>query len=336
MGPLPARARPALPDADRFELGYWLSSEEHAPCALVAHACAAEQAGYRTAMISDHFAPWVPAQGESPFVWSVLGAIAATTRELRVGTGVSTALHRTHPASIAQAAATTASLMPGRFFLGLGTGERINEHMIGRRWPAAKERRAALRDAVGMIRDLLDGKTVTRESSQFRLERATIHSRPDTPPPIAVAAGGTRTARLAGELADALIGVAPASVLVDAFALAGGGERPRLGPLHLCWAPTVETARLTAAHWWPHAVVPGRVLSELALPADIDAIARAGDTDAVARAVVCGPDPEPVVASVRRFVAAGYTAVYLHQVGPDQDGFLEFSAKELLPRFEAP
>jgi G6PDH family F420-dependent oxidoreductase len=317
-------------------IGYWLSSEEHAPGALVGHARAAEDAGYRTAMISDHAAPWVPAQGESPFVWSVLGAIAATTHELCVGTGVSTALHRLHPVSVAQAAATVAGLMPGRFFLGLGAGERLNEHMTGRRWPAAKERRAALRDAVRAIRDLLDGKTVTRESAHFRLEQATIHSRPDTPPPIAVAASGKRTARLAGEDADAMIGVAPASELVDAFEHAGGADRPRLGQVHVCWAPTPDAARATAAHWWPHAAVPGRLLSELALPSDIAAVARLCDADAVTREVVCGPDPEPIVATIRRFVAAGYTAVYLHQVGPDQDGFLEFSTKELLPRFEMP
>ena len=224
------RALTALPDPGGFELGYWLSSEEHTPGALVAHASAAEDAGFTTAMISDHYAPWVPAEGESPFVWSVLGAIAHATAELRVGTGVSAALHRMHPVVLAQAAATAAALMPGRFFLGLGTGERLNEHMTGQRWPAAKERRKALRDALGVIRDLLDGKTVTRECDHFRVERATIHSRPDTPPPIAVAASGKQTARIAGECADAMIGVTPAADLVDAFEHSGGRGQRAPGP----------------------------------------------------------------------------------------------------------
>lgn len=328
-------AHPALPAADRFALGYWLSSEEHPPCALVSHAVAAERAGFRTAMISDHGAPWVPAQGESPFVWSVLGAIAATTRSLCVGTGVSVALHRTHPVTIAQAAATVAALMPGRFFLGLGTGERLNEQMAGGRWPAPRERRRALRAAVGVIRDLLAGRTVTHDGAHFRVERATVHSRPDTPPPIAVAAGGRATARIAGECADALIGVSPATDVVDAFELAGGRDRARLAQVRVCWAPTVEAARATAAHWWPHAAVAERVLSELALPSDVAAVAASTDVDAVAARIVCGPDPEPIVTAVRRFVAAGYTAVYLHQVGPDQRGFLDFAVEELLPRFEA-
>ena len=329
------RARPALPDADRVELGYWLSSEEHTPRTLVRNAVAAEDAGFRHAMVSDHHAPWTPAQGESGFVWSVLGAIAVSTDELRVGTGVSAALHRMHPVVLAQAAATVATLMPGRFFLGLGSGERLNEHMTGRHWPAGKERRRMLRDTVEVVRDLLDGASVTRDRAHFRAERARIHTRPDTPPPIVVAAGGSRTARIAGELADGLIGVTPSSELVEAYAFSGGSG-PRLAQLHVCWAETEAEALATAAHWWPNGLVPERVLGELALPGDIAAVAGAIDDARIADTVVCGPDPQRIVDAIHRYVASGFTTVYLHQVGPDQHGFLELATGELLPRFAAP
>lgn len=329
------RAQPALPGTDRVELGYWLSSEEHTPAALVGHAVEAEGAGFRHALISDHYAPWSPAQGESGFVWSVLGAIATGTRRLRVGTGVSAAVHRIHPVVLAQAAATVATLMPGRFFLGLGSGERLNEHMTGRNWPSGKERHRMLRDTIKVVRDLLDGDTVSRDGAHFRADRAMIHTRPDTPPPIVVAAGGDRTAKIAGELADGMIGVAPSAALVEAYAFSGG-IGPRLAQLHVCWAESEAEARATAAHWWPNGLVPARVLGELALPGDIAAVASAVDDARITDTVVCGPDPERIVDAIHRFVAAGFTTVYLHQVGPDQHGFLELAKRELLPRFAPP
>jgi coenzyme F420-dependent glucose-6-phosphate dehydrogenase len=326
-------ALPALGDPDRLELGYWLSSEEHPPDALVRNARAAEDAGFATAMISDHFAPWVPQQGQASFVWSVLGAIAATTEELRIGTGVTTPMHRLHPVSIAQAAATMATLMPGRFLLGLGSGERLNEHVTGRRWPPAKERRRMLRDALGVIRDLLEGKTVTRSGVHFRAERATLHTRPATRPPIIVAAGGTSTARIAAECADGMISTSPDPQLVTALEAAGGTGHARFGQLDVCFADDEAEARRVAHQWWPNTAVPGPLHSELALPSEFAAITGTLSEDAVAEQVVCGPDPMPYVHAIERYVAAGFTTVFLHQVGPDQAGFFEFAKGELLPRF---
>src|SRR3977135_3468798 len=167
----------ALGSPDRVEVGYWLSREGHPADALVDHAVSAERAGFRTAMISDHFAPWIPLQGNSPFVWSVLGGIASSTTSLRVGTGVTAPVHRMHPLVIAHAAATVEVMMPGRFFLGLGTGERLNEHVMGERWPAPKERRSMLREAVRLIRDLWSGSTVSRRGEHFTVEQATLHTR---------------------------------------------------------------------------------------------------------------------------------------------------------------
>src|SRR3954468_636298 len=169
-----------MPPDERLELGYWLSSEEHGPHALVDHAVHAEEVGFRSAMISDHFHPWVRAQGESPFVWGVLGGIAHATSALRIGTGVTAPIIRMHPAIVAHAAATAAAMLEGRFFLGLGTGERLSEHVVGERWPGATERRAMLEEAVGVIRKLLAGGNVNHVGAYFRVENAELFTRPVT------------------------------------------------------------------------------------------------------------------------------------------------------------
>ncbi|MDQ3946768.1 MAG: TIGR03557 family F420-dependent LLM class oxidoreductase, partial [Actinomycetota bacterium] len=224
------------PGRPRLELGYWLSSEERSPAQLVADAAAAEAAGFRSAMISDHFHPWVRAQGQSPFVWAVLGGIAQATGRLRVGTGVAAPILRMHPVVTAHAAATAAVMLPGRFFLGLGTGERLNEHVTGGRWPGATERRAMLEEAVGIIRALFDGENVNHRGEHFQVENARLFTRPELPPPILLAAGGRRSAELAGRVADGMIAVTPDQRTVEAFEAAGGAGKPRLGQVHVCWA----------------------------------------------------------------------------------------------------
>ena len=326
----------ALGDPDRLEFGYWLSSEEHDPRSLVANAAAAEAYGFEIAMLSDHFHPWVPQQGNSPFAWTVLGGIADRTVKLRVGTGVSSPGHRVHPLVIAHAAATTEALMPGRFFLGIGSGERLNEQVTGHHWPPPKERRARLEEAVELIRKLWEGKSVTHTGRHFRVERAQLFTRPDTPPPIIVAASGKKTARLAGKLADGMLGVADDPQVVQAFeAAAGDAVKPRLAQVHVCWAATEREARRTVRTWWPNGGLPGAVLSELAVPQQFAAAARAVAEDDVVADVTCGPDPEAHVAAVKRFVAAGYTTVFFHQIGPEQCGFLQFAHNELLPRLRS-
>ncbi|HEY3723270.1 MAG TPA: TIGR03557 family F420-dependent LLM class oxidoreductase [Acidimicrobiia bacterium] len=317
------------------ELGYWISSEEHPPDRLVDHAAAAEAAGFRTAMISDHFHPWTPGQGQSGFVWSVLGAIAARTAALRVGTGVTAPIARVHPVVIAHAAATVELLMPGRFFLGLGAGERINEQVVGRHWPTGRVRREMVEEAAGVIRRLWSGSTVTHEGEHFRVERARLYSRPDTVPPIVAAAGGRKSAQLAGRIADGLVGVAPDPDLVDAFEGSGGAGKPRLAQLHVCWAESETEARRTAHEWWPNAALPPALLGELAVPTQFAAAASLVTEDAVAEQVVCGPDPARHRAAIDRFVAAGFTTVYVHQIGPDQQGFLDFARRELLDHLSA-
>jgi G6PDH family F420-dependent oxidoreductase len=320
----------ALGDPSRLELGYWLSSEEHPPDRIVDHAVAAEAAGFATALVSDHFHPWTPHQGQSGFVWTMLGAIARATERLRVGTGVTAPIARVHPLVVAHAAATVEVLMPGRFFLGLGAGERLNEQVVGGHWPTGKVRREMVEEAAAVIRRLWKGGTVTHHGKHFTVERARLFSRPTTPPPIVVAAGGKKTAELAGRVGDGMLGVSADPEVVDAYEATAGAGRPRLAQMHVCWGPSEADARRTAHRWWPNGGLPSALLAELATPAQFAAAAELVTEDAVADHVVVGPDPDRYRAAIDRFVAAGFTAVYLHQIGPDQQGFLDFCRRELL------
>src|SRR5438067_7486426 len=205
-----------------FEIGYALSSEEHGPRELVAQARRAEEVGFSFALISDHFHPWTDRQGQSPFVWTVIGAIAQATGRLRLGTGVTCPLIRIHPAVIAQAAATSAAMMPGRFFLGVGTGENLNEHILGAKWPAPDERLEMLEEAVEVIRLLWQGGYQTHRGRHYTVEQARIYTLPEQLPEIAVAAAQPNAAELAGRIGDGFIGVAPERGLIEKFEQAGG------------------------------------------------------------------------------------------------------------------
>lgn len=311
------------PEAGRgIEVGWWLSSEEHGARALVDLAIAAEGHGFAHAMISDHLHPWVPAQGHSPFVWGVLGAIANATDHLHLATGVTAPVARMHPVVVAHAAATAAVLLEGRFALGVGSGERLNEHVVGGPWPRPASRRAHLVEAIQVIRRLFDGEEVSFDGEHVTVEHAQLFTRPSAPPPIWVAASGHRSAQVAGREGDGLIGLAPDPSLVSSYEAAGGAG-PRIGQLHVCWAPTEAEARATALRWWPNGGMPASVLTELARPSQFAAVAGLVTEDQVAEQVVCGRNPEAVATAVLRFAAAGFDRVYVHQVGPDQQGFLD-------------
>jgi G6PDH family F420-dependent oxidoreductase len=315
-----------------MEIGYWLSSEEHGPRDLVSMAARAEDAGFPSAVVSDHFHPWIRAQGQSPFVWGVLGGIAEATRTLRVGTGVTCPLLRMHPAIVAQAAATAAVQLEGRFFLGVGTGERLNENVIGARWPASSERRDMLEEAVGLLRDLLEGRNVNHRGRHFTVEHARLFTRPITPPQLVVAASGPKSAALAGRVGDGLMAVAPDARVVEAFEAAGGEGKPRLTQLSVCWARSLDEARRTVACLWPNAALDGSALTDLARPKDFEELTAGMSEDQLVASVVCGPDPERYVEAIATRAAAGFTHLYLHQIGPDQAGFIRFFADELRPR----
>jgi coenzyme F420-dependent glucose-6-phosphate dehydrogenase len=320
--------QPARP----IRLGWWLSSEEHDPRALVQHAVAAEAAGLSTAMISDHLRPWVEAQGQSPFVWTVIGAVAQATDALEVGTGVTAVVHRSSPIVVAQAAATAAVMLEERFFLGVGTGERLNEQPFGERWPRAGERRQALGEAIDLIRRLCAGDTVNHRGA-FNVERLDLATLPSAPPPIYVASSGKRSAQLAGDVGDGMIGVEPQARLVDVFRGSGGTGKPCLAQLHVSLADSLDDARDTAWKWWPNGVVPPAVLSELATPTEFEQVANAVGPETIGDTVVLATGPEPIVAAVDRFVGAGYDTVYLHQVGPDQRRLLDLVESDLLAHY---
>ena len=313
-------------------IGYALSSEEHAPNDLVRYARRAEEVGFSFALISDHYHPWIDRQGHSPFVWSVIGGIAQATQRLRLGTGVTCPIIRMHPAIIAQAAATSAVMLPGRFFLGVGTGENLNEHIVGLRWPPHQVRLAMLEEAIAVIRQLWQGGMQSHHGRYFTVENARIYTLPDHPPPIMVAAGGPRAAELAGRIGDGLIGTAPQKELVQQFEAAGGAGKPRYGQITVCWAQDEATARRMAYEIWPNAGVKGELSQELPTPAHFEQAAGMVREDDVAQKIVCGPDPERHIQGIRQFIDAGYDHVYIHQIGPDQEGFFQFYAREVLPQ----
>jgi coenzyme F420-dependent glucose-6-phosphate dehydrogenase len=316
-------------------LGYKLSSEEQGPRELAKLARLAEDSGFSFALISDHFHPWIDRQGQSPFVWSVIGAIAATTRTLELGTAVTCPTMRMHPALVAHAAATCALLMEGRFFLGLGTGENLNEHIIGQGWPETEVRQDRLLEAVQVIRTLWEGGNKSHHGRHFTVENARLYSLPDRPPPLLLAVGGPKSADLAGRLADGMIGTSPSADVIERFKRAGGEGRPRYGELTVCWSDSEKEARRLAREVWPTAAMESSLSWELPLPAHFQAVAELVTEDAVAESVVCGPDPGRHLAEIAKYIDAGYDHVCVHQVGPDQAGFMRFYEREIMPRLGA-
>jgi len=317
-----------------IRVGYKLSAEEFAARDLVGQAVRAESAGFGFALISDHFHPWTSRQGQSPFVWSVLGAIAQATEKLHVGTAVTCPTIRVHPAVIAQAAATTATMMPGRFFLGLGTGENLNEHVVGRGWPPGDIRLAMLEEAVAVIRLLWRGGVRSHRGEHFRVDDAQLFSLPEEPPSIMIAASKPGAAELAARAGDAIVTTEIAPRLVERFVSAGGTDKPRYFELSACWANDEARARRTAREIWALAALPGPLFTELAQPSHFEAAFESLTEEQVAENVLCGPDPEPYVAKFREAEEAGYTHACVHQIGPDQEGFFRFYERELLPRLE--
>jgi len=314
------------------ELGYALSSEEHSPEDLVRNARAAEQAGFRFGMISDHIHPWTDAQGHSAFVWTVLGSIAQTTGELRIGTGVTCPLIRIHPAIVAHAAATVGCLMPGRFFLGVGTGENLNEHVLGAKWPAPDERLEMLEEAVEVMRLLWQGGYQTHRGKHYTVENLRIFDVPDGGVEVAVAAMQPQAAELAGRIGDALVNVAPKEKIIDKFEKAGGEGKPKYGQITVCYAKSKDEAKQTAFEVWPNALVEGSASQELPLPSDFEQLVEDRDADELDGTLTLGPDPDEYLEQVKEYEKAGYTHVYFHQVGPDQDAFLAFAQNELFPK----
>ena len=314
-----------------MEIGYFLSSEEHGPRDLVAMGRQVEEAGFERVWISDHFHPWSDRQGHSSFVWSVLGALATTT-DLTLTTGVTCPTIRIHPAIIAQAAATTAVLSEGRFRLGVGSGENLNEHVLGDGWPEAAVRLEMLEEAVEVMRLLWEGGVQSHRGRHYTVQNARIYDLPEEPIDVVVSGFGPKAAALAGRIGDGYACTGPAAELVDEFTAAGGQGKPVEAGLKVCWNEDEAAARKLAHELWAQSGVPGELNQELPMPAHFEQAAELVTEDMVAESIVCGPDPERYVAKLAEYEKAGFTHVHLQQVGPDLAGFLDFYRREVEPR----
>ncbi len=316
-----------------MKIGYFLSSEEFGPRELVEQARMAEQAGFRDLWISDHYHPWNEEQGHSGFVWSTIGAIAEATENMKVTTAVTCPTTRIHPAIIAQAAATSTLLLNGRFALGIGTGEALNEHILGDRWPEVEERLEMLEEAVEVIRKLWQGGMQSHRGRHYRVENARIYDLPDPTPPILISGFGEKSIALASRIGDGFVTTGPDEEAVEQFRSGGRSDRPITGGLKVCWAEDEASARKTVHRIWPNEQLPGELAQLLPTPAHFEQASELVTEDMVAEEVPCGPDLEKHIEKIKAYEEAGFDELYIQQIGPEQQRFFETYAREVLPRF---
>lgn len=313
-------------------IGYTLMCEQQGPRELVRDAVHAEQVGFDFEVMSDHYLPWLDSQGHAPNAWATLGAVAQATERVGLMTYVTCPTMRYHPAIVAQQAATVGLLSDGRFTLGLGAGENLNEHVVGHGWPPANVRHEMFDEALEIISSLFSGEYVNFAGKHFRVDSAKLWDVPDTPPAIGVAVSGRQSVELAGRYADALIAVEPEASLTSMFDEVGGRGKPRIGQAPICWDRDKDAAieraheqfRWFAGGWKVNAELPGT--------AAFAAATQFVTKDDIADNIPCGPDVDAHVAAVREFADAGFTDVAVVQVGGDtQQEFLDWAQQELLP-----
>ena len=314
---------------NHMKVGYFLSCEEHPPEELVRQARLAADAGFEGLWISDHYHPWNHQQGQSPFVWSVIGAVAEVC-DLPVMTAVTCPTMRIHPAVIAQAAATSARLCTGGFRLGVGSGEALNEHVTGSRWPTADVRLEMLEEAVEVIRMLLTGERVTHHGRHYTVEDARIFTLPDRPLDILVSAFGPEAVALAARIGDGFVTAQP-----DAEGLASyreqGGRGPATAGAKACYGPDREKAQELAHRLWPNTGLPGELAQVLPSPAHFEQASELVTPEMIGETTPCGPDLDEHVEKLSANVDAGFDELYVAQIGPDQEEFFEAYASTVLP-----
>jgi G6PDH family F420-dependent oxidoreductase len=313
--------------------GFFLSCEEFTPEQLLEQAVLAERAGFTSLAISDHFHPWNDEQGSSPFVWSMIGAISQATN-LPVTTLVTCPTVRLHPAVTAQAAATSSVLTNGGFALGVGTGEALNEHILGDPWPSYEVRAEMLEEAVEVMRALFTGERTSHRGRHYTVEDARLYTAPVNPLPIHVSAFGPRSAELAGRIGDGFVTMQPDHDLVTAFREAGGAGKPVLGGLKVCWDPDRERAVKTAHRLWSTELLPGELAQILPTPRHFEQASQLVTEQQVADTTVCGDDMDEHVAAVRAYVDAGFDQVFVGQIGQEYQGFFDFFRDQVLPQLQ--
>lgn len=316
-------------------VGYTLMCEQAGPAALVDHAVRAERAGFDYLVMSDHYHPWLESQGHSPYAWAVLGAVAHATSRVGLMSFVTCPIRRYHPAVVAQKAATVGLLSEGRFTLGLGAGENLNEHVVGA-WPHVMQRHEMFEEAVQIIRPLLDGETLTYSGNHFEVPEAYLWDRPDRPVPIAIAASGPSSCELAAEYGDGIISTDPDPHVLELFDRAGGAGKPRYAQVNLCYGPDEEECRHIAHDQFRWSGLGWKVNADLPSTeafASATAFVRPED---VAETIACGPKLDDHIAAFQRYVDAGFTHIAVVQVGGDsQPMFLDWAQQELIPRLKA-
>jgi G6PDH family F420-dependent oxidoreductase len=313
------------------KFGYKLMTEEHGPKALVENAVRAEAAGFDFVGASDHFHPWLEAQGHSPFAWSVLGAIAHATSTIGIATGLTCPIIRYHPAIIAQAAATIAVMSDNRFTLAVGAGERLNEHVTGARWPSVPERHAMLGEAIEIFRALWNGGVQTLDGDFYVLDHAQLYDVPDEPIPVVVGVSGKSSIAIAAAKADGMMATEPEPGLTKGYAKAGG-KGPVYGEIAVAWAPSEEQGRKLAHERFRFGALGWAAMSEIPTVSGFEAATRFIRPEDLAESIPAGPDPEPHVAGIRKFLEAGFDHLAIVGIGDDQEGFIRFFEKELLPQ----
>jgi G6PDH family F420-dependent oxidoreductase len=308
--------------------GYFLSSEEHVPSSLVQQAVLAEQGGFDAIWISDHYHPWNGEQGQSPFVWSVLGAIAAKTERIRAYTAVTAPTVRIHPAVIAQAAATTQVMFDGRFGLGVGSGEALNEHIFGDAWPTVDVRLEMLEEAIEVMRALWTGEVVRHRGTHYTVDTARIYTLPSQGVPVLVSGFGPKATELAAKIGDGYVTTSPDEENIARYRK-NGGKGPIQAGVKVCWAADKAEARKTVHRLWANAALPGEAAQVLPSPAHFEQLSELVTEDAAVESIACGPDVGDFVDSIKKYVDAGVEEVFISQIGPDQQGFFDFWDREL-------
>ncbi len=316
-----------------MKIGYFLSSEEWGPKELVAQAVKAQEAGFEGLWISDHYHPWNDEQGHSPFVWSTIGAIAqATGGKMKVTTAVTCPTIRIHPAIIAQAAATSAVMLDGNFCLGLGSGEALNEHIHGDRWPEADERLEMLEEAVEVIRKLWSGGVHDHRGRHYRVEHARVYDLPAQPPPIIISGFGPKAVELAARIGDGYCTVGPDAESVKTFRQNTQNGAIVQGGLKVCWDEDEARARKTVHRLWANEGLPGELAQVLPTPEHFEQASELVTEEMLAEDTPCGPDVDKHVEAIEAYADAGFDELYVNQIGPDQDAFFEAYRENVLPR----
>jgi G6PDH family F420-dependent oxidoreductase len=315
------------------DFGYTMMCEQSRPDRLVRDVRMAEDAGFDFSVISDHYQPWLESQGHSGYAWAILGAAAQATERIPLMTYVTCPTLRYHPAVVAQKAATVQILSGGRFRLGLGAGENLNEHVVGKRWPAVGERHEMLAEAVEIIADLFDADgSVNHRGKHFEVESAQLWDRHETRVPIGVAVSGRRSCSLAGERADLMIATEPKGELVEMFESAGGAGKPKVGQIAVAYDTDRDTAVHRAHEQFRWFGLGWKVNTDIPGPDGFESATQFVRPEDVGAQLPCGPDVEEHVEKIRPFLDAGFTEVALVQIGGDhQEPFMRWAQQELLP-----